>query len=870
MSSQVKMNEQKGLKRKPVIWGIIIVLALISTVYYYNLLLNIQLPVHSDDAGSTIAIYDENIFGGLKKTFGNCQIFMIFSRISYALLGYSEMAMRVVFCMNFFCIMVGSLYLVINNKDRKIVFFDVVLLLYIVVLQGTRGPAQIQISKFHTNSTICFLLLLIFLQAYQFYKNKRYILYMFLVFLFSLLQLDYLLTIVAIAAPLLIYGFLCILHSSKCRKYLHYLILIVPCMLLFVRIIDKIYLMMVGKSMFSFSGWGTGRVFADIEEIKSNITLFFEGLLGMFNCNAGGTELISFGTVIWFIRFFILVAMLVSLIILLYQLVVSFESVDIIDGLLALSCLVTILAYMLTPQLDAISMRYCNVLLFALPILFLRNIGRKKDWSGNVSLFRCEISKDIFAAAGVFVLILGMIKIIPIERTHMTNDDLAETIIDSGLENGIGPYWAASVISLLTNETSFVQAVTMEPYCVEPYLGFISIYDDKCAGFNFVVEDREVNDAYDDNIFGISEKNIVMTYGKPRKQIEVGDDKTIYLYDYDIRTIPEIISHTNSKWVYSGGTFKGEIALNESVYGMLDDLEIGEYYAIIDGRRLGKETELLIDGEKAELVDDRDKKYLKFYFTINQFADENQFMIKNDTDHQIKVHDVVIQRIREAIDLRFDDQIVSENNKLDVSENGLLSDRFKITAGAYKIVIYGENIDDLLVETEGDISNFSAIEQGKERAVYAFSCSEDTDFQVHLSNNFSNNVLLTNVSVEMQDNDNVKKYSARQLWRNENTELVDGCIELNKNGTQYGPYVDLKKGVYRITVKGQNLDKGVYECYGENASAKIDLQDVEAEDDRVTYYIVLDRDMQSVECLVHNSSDDTVSIASCTIEKVEE
>ena len=47
------------------IWTAIICAAFLGAVYYYNLLLDTQIPADSDNAGSTLAIYDENILGGL-------------------------------------------------------------------------------------------------------------------------------------------------------------------------------------------------------------------------------------------------------------------------------------------------------------------------------------------------------------------------------------------------------------------------------------------------------------------------------------------------------------------------------------------------------------------------------------------------------------------------------------------------------------------------------------------------------------------------------------------------------------------------------------------------------------------------------------
>ncbi len=748
MSQNENVRKIKGMKKQIFMWAAMISVSILGAVYYYNLLLNIQIPVSSDDAGSTIAIYDENILGGLNKTSGNLQIFMIFSRICYVLWGYSEVAMRVVFCMNFFCMLLGSLYLIVKNEGRKTVFFDVLLLLYIVVLQGTSGSAQIQISKFHTNPTICFLVMLGFLQAYQIYKKKRYMIFAILMFFFSLVQADYLLTIVVIVAPLLIYGFFYFINSERWKKYLHYLIILIPGILLVLRIIDKLYLSYMGRSLFAFSGWGVGKVFANIEELKENSVLFIEGLLNMFNCNAGGTELISLGTAIWFVRICILAAMLIKLILVLWWLIVSFEKVDLIDGLLAISCFVTIFVYFSTPQQDVISMRYCNVLLFTIPILFLRDFGRAEMWTGDVNVFNRNVSKDIFAASGVFILVLGMVKILPIERTHMTNDDLAQAIVENDLENGIGPYWAATVSSLLTNEKSIVQAVSMQSSGMWPFMETISIYDDKCARFNFIIEDRQVTEAYDDNAFGVSRENIVSIYGEPQQQIGVGDEKTIYLYDYDVRTIPKIVSYLEGGWIYSDGAYMGEIELDESITVKLEDLEIGEYYIIVGGSNLRDTMEVLIDGQKAQFVKQENENSLKFYIKIEQFKDINEAVLKNGDQQSIGVTNIKVQKIREAVDIPFGSATITEGQQLSAFNGMVTSDEIRISAGNYKVVFYGENVDELSVEAEGNVEKFVVSERGEKRAVYILSCQEDIAVRVSVGTHSTQKVSLSNVSIE--------------------------------------------------------------------------------------------------------------------------
>lgn len=824
-------------------------IALAVSAYYFYLCRNKERPFTSDDAETAIHYYNYFVKGielpiEIKVRF--LSFLNICSFITYRMLGCTVLATQLIFTEKFFlCIFLCNIIILNQRSSKFSKITGIFIFVFMVVFQSIVEPGILS-SHFHTDPLICFLFFILIFEKLEESSHKLFIL--FFLSLITILQIDFLMLPIFFV-PVVVY----LTNYYRAKNLITNEILgIAGFLIVSLAASLNAILNIIGTTKTAYQGYGSKK-FSSIDEILNNIVLLLKGLPDMFNANIFGMDIISLDILNVMIKIAILFLAIISV----YRgLRISNDKKE---YYISISIVSSVLTFILTGSHNIYEIRYISSILFLVPLQFVLMMKGKLE---EIYLKR----NQVIVALCMGVTCLGQIGVY-----HNDNMDeyykIAVALKENGLRYGVGGFWIANVTTVLSDYDVEMQAVALGD-TMFPEQDEWSFYRDKSNCFDFIVVDKDLAD-YQIGDYGVTDARVKDMFGIPQKIIEV-ENRKIFIYDHDIRTISENITCKNSKWIYSGGIFKGEIASNENVQWVLDDLEIGEYYAIIDGRKLGEETELIIDGENAEVADVDEEKNVKFYFTINQFADENQFMIKNGADHQIKVHDVVIQRIREAIDLQFDDETASDNKKLDVSENGLLSDQLKITAGAYKIVIYGENIDDLLVETESDISNFSAIEQGKERVVYTFSCSEDTDFQVNLSNNFSDNVLLTNVSIEMQDNDNVRKYSARQLWRNENTELVDGCIELNKNGTQYGPYVDLKKGVYRITVKGQNLDKGVYECYGENASAKIDLQDVEAEDDRVTYYIVLDRDMQSVECLVHNSSDDTVSIASCTIEKVEE
>ena len=203
--------------------------------------------------------------------------------------------------------------------------------------------------------------------------------------------------------------------------------------------------------------------------------------------------------------------------------------------------------------------------------------------------------------------------------------------------------------------------------------------------------------------------------------------------------------------IYSGGVYEGQVAPEETVTFEAGGFQIGEYYILIEGSNLEEDIELYIDGQEAEFVSNKDQGSLKFYFEIDQYKDTHQIVVKNSGEQQRAVENLKIVKIREAIDLPFDNKIVSEDRQLGISENVEKSDKFKVSAGYYKLVFYGENIDNLSAQVDGNVSEFSISESGKARAVGTFSCMEDTEIQVYVNADSGEKVLVDNVSIEKVD-----------------------------------------------------------------------------------------------------------------------
>ena len=109
-------------------------------------------------------------------------------------------------------------------------------------------------------------------------------------------------------------------------------------------------------------------------------------------------------------------------------------------------------------------------------------------------------------------------------RDKNTKDVLTEEMLQiEGLENGIGSFWNANVISCLSDYQIEIQAGAYQNERVKPYFQEWDSYQSGNRKYNFFIEDKE-------NTFGIIEKKLEATYGNYEKKYTV-ENSNIYVYD---------------------------------------------------------------------------------------------------------------------------------------------------------------------------------------------------------------------------------------------------------------------------------------------------------------------------------------------------
>ncbi len=81
-------------------------------------------------------------------------------------------------------------------------------------------------------------------------------------------------------------------------------------------------------------------------------------------------------------------------------------------------------------------------------------------------------------------------------------------------------------------------------------------------------------------------------------------------------------------------------------------------------------------------------------------------------------------------------------------------------------------------------------------------------------------------------------------------------ISLFPDALQYGPYINLEKGIYDIVISGENFnEKCEVSCTADIGKHQIEVSKLEISEREIRYRICLDKDMSNVEFLLKNETD---------------
>ena len=112
-------------------------------------------------------------------------------------------------------------------------------------------------------------------------------------------------------------------------------------------------------------------------------------------------------------------------------------------------------------------------------------------------------------------------------------------------------------------------------------------------------------------------------------------------------------------------------------------------------------------------------------------------------------------------------------------------------------------------------------------------------------------------------------YDSSMLFYTEEGKVDgQGNIVLEKNGVEYGPFITLPKGKYEVTISGQNLIWGDFNCITEGGDVQFDIEMIKQEKNECTYKVKIPYDCENVEFVTKNKTSHKIKIKDITIKYI--
>lgn len=108
-----------------------------------------------------------------------------------------------------------------------------------------------------------------------------------------------------------------------------------------------------------------------------------------------------------------------------------------------------------------------------------------------------------------------------------------------------------------------------------------------------------------------------------------------------------------------------------------------------------------------------------------------------------------------------------------------------------------------------------------------------------------------------------KQLSHNELVLDENNKLV-----LAKGGIIFGPYKQLSKGTYTISIKGDNLDQSTYDAAYNSGNKLVNIEKQTEMKNEISYNFKLEEGIRDIEIRMFNNQEKEIVVESITIQKV--
>ena len=805
--------------------------ALVTSIYFFGELNGYPVPIHSDDAGTMTTIRNMVEYGmecPLGILSGKYSIFFTLNRILYLFFGATTYATQLAFAIRFFLCMLPTILLINDEGEKKIDWVSLLFLCYMVVFpQFDELYKGITSFKYHMDPTILFLFMVLFYKKYSHSKKKQYFLGIILCLFASFFTGD-VLVVPFIYIPFFLFAQIKFIVWGK--KYIYAKIegVVLAIAVVIYRIVDSV----MGQS--GFSGYGS-RCIVEISKIGGNIALWFKGLVSLFNADIEGNNMLSFNTISSGVKLLIVIVMLGCVVVSIWNSVCQ-KSKNEVALLLSLSVVSSSICFILTTTeftTEEVA-RYFNVIIFALPLVM-------------ISFIKDTINKDNNRRIVVIILLLLITSVfhnVSLIIVDETQSEVNRILTNEQLENGIGNFWSANILSMYSDYEIEVQPVYLDGTQVKPMHNEYVNYADKSNLCNFVILDDEMT-------LGIDKEAIVGLYGVPQKDISI-EDREVLVYSFDLRPMPLRLLPVD----FQGKN--GDVIINDNAIQICEGVEIESPQINIESGTL----EINVVGKNLDNcmieIDDANKtiEYNEIYRSSDGIVMElNSYGL---TSINIDIKNISgesyideVTMVYKQIGVVIGDEINSSNGEVSVG----------LEDGVYKLVFYGDNINDINIDV--DLDNYKKTEIGKKRVSYVI---EVKNGNVQLD--YSTKGKVNRISIENYDSkDNQTKLCVNGLvckCNGTNLEYSSGVEETEKNAlcvpngeTVYGPYISIDKGTYLIQGYGNIRDCDLSITY--NAGQDIlEYELIELTDTCFKIKVELEESVNLFEVVIRSKNDKTI------------
>ncbi|MBE5869598.1 MAG: hypothetical protein E7293_11760 [Lachnospiraceae bacterium] len=103
-----------------------------------------------------------------------------------------------------------------------------------------------------------------------------------------------------------------------------------------------------------------------------------------------------------------------------------------------------------------------------------------------------------------------------------------------------------------------------------------------------------------------------------------------------------------------------------------------------------------------------------------------------------------------------------------------------------------------------------------------------------------------------------------------NGEDIDGVRHIYPGGLSFGPYYYMPEGRYQIIIDGSGLERVNLSCTHDNGTGKLDIEQLQGWDHKMTFYLDIPTDMDGVELVIKNIGEQEIILNKITFQVVRE